>query len=69
MTREDKLRSEAKARNLLKALGKSAKITRTTLDANRPENMYNSDLEITEGWEESGIMEVARNTMGEDSGW
>ncbi len=69
MTREDQLRSEAKTRNLLKKLGKSAEFTRTTLDANRPENMYNSDFEIQEGWEESGIAEVARNTMGENDGW
>ena len=67
MTREDKLRSEAKTRRLLKTLGPTS--TKAVFDANKPENMYNSDYEINEGWEESGVMDVVRDTMGEDSGW
>jgi hypothetical protein len=63
MTREDKMREQAALRRMNRESKESA------FDAFKPENMYNSDFEIQEGWEESGVMDTIRGTIGENDGW
>jgi hypothetical protein len=63
MTRDEKLREQAALRRMNKDSKQSA------FDAFKPENLYNTEFETTEGWEESGVMDIVRGTLGENDGW
>ena len=67
MSRRDKLRYEAKQRRIL---GKS-KLS-ISMEAFKPESMYDSPQEEYDAWEESGVMNNIRNTLNfenDDGDW
>jgi|JYMV01.1.fsa_nt_gi hypothetical protein len=59
-TREDILRAQARERRLNKESKESA------MTAFKPEFLYGTDQENEDDWENSGVMDTVRGTLGED---
>ncbi|MBI33597.1 MAG: hypothetical protein CMD98_06995 [Gammaproteobacteria bacterium] len=66
MTRNQKLRLQAKERRM-ESISRDTKVP-SSVDAFSPEMRLDTDAEITEAWEESGVLNNVRNTLEIDNG-